>query len=139
MSPDGWRLLRSAVLLALAIGAVLGASTFVLWTGTASGWIGAHQIPAIPFTALVGALVALPNALVAALAGLGARRLGATDRAAVSAATAAVLLGWGVWALVVALDGDGSAVILVVGCGLAAALCTAISAWAVLRRARRAR
>ncbi len=139
MSPDGWRLLRSAVLLGLGLGAVLGAVTFLVWTSLASGRIAAHQIPGIPFSALVGALVALPSALVAALAGLGARRLGATDRAAASTATIAVVLCWAAWALVIALDGDGSAVPLVAGCGVAAALCTATSAWAVLCRARRSR
>ncbi len=136
MSPDGWRVLRSAVLLGLGLGAVLGAVTFLVWTSLASGRIAAHQIPGVPFSALVGALVALPSALVAALAGLGARRLGATDRAAVTAATVAVLLGWAAWALVVALDGEGAAVPLIASGGLAAALCTATCSWAVLRRAR---
>lgn len=84
MSPDGWRMLRSAVLLGLGLGAVLGA----------------------------------------------------TDRAAVTAATVAVLLGWAAWALVVALDGDDAAVPLIAAGGLAAALCTATCSWAVLRRAR---
>lgn len=131
MTTNNWRLFRSAIVIACALGIGVAVLTYI----ALFAWHEPSAIGGVFYAACLGLFVGLGHGLIASLGGLLARRASGHNRWTVLASAGAILVSWTVIVLIVAAGSPSTAGVAspLAIVGGAATVLTAGSAYIVLR------